>query len=362
MQHDPAERIARWVRPKLLDLSSYHVPESGGYIKLDAMESPYPWPDDFVSAWLEKLRSISLNRYCDPTAGILRERLREFLQLPDSIDVMLGNGSDELIQILTLALGGHDRMLLSPEPGFVMYRMIATATGSDYAGVALNETDFSLNLPAMLEALERHQPAIVFIAYPNNPTGNLFKRQELEQIIEQAPGIVVIDEAYSAFASDSFMTDLDRYDNLLVMGTFSKMGFAGLRLGYLAGHVAWLEQFDKVRLPYNIGSVVQVTTVHALDHMDIFQNQAARIRADRSELLRSLASLEGVTTWDSETNFILFRVSTGRAGEVFAGLKSQGVLIKQLDGSHAALHDCLRVTVGTPEENRAFRDSLASLL
>jgi histidinol-phosphate aminotransferase len=219
-----------------------------------------------------------------------------------------------------------------------------------------------LDVDAMLEAIDVHQPAVVFLAYPNNPTGNLFDAAAVRRIIAETPGLVIVDEAYAAFASDSFMGVLGEFPNLLVLRTVSKMGLAGLRLGLLAGPPAWLNEIDKTRLPYNINVLTQASAEFALEHRDILDAQTAQIRADRETLKTSLAVLPGLTVYSSEANFILFRTPSGRADALFDGLRQRGVLIKNLSGAGGALADCLRVTVGTPAENAAFLAVLGDLL
>ena len=224
------------------------------------------------------------------------------------MDVLLGNGSDEIIQLLALAVAKPGAVLLSVEPSFVMYRMIATFVGMRYVGVPL-AADFSLDLNATLDAIEREQPALVFLAYPNNPTGNLFDAQAIRKIIQAAPGLVVVDEAYYAFASDSFIPHLAEFGNLLVMRTFSKLGMAGLRLGFLAGSGAWLSQLEKLRLPYNVGVLPQLVAAKLLEHHDVLLEQAEDIKQERTSLLRHLGMSKGVHAYPSEANFILFRVA-----------------------------------------------------
>jgi histidinol-phosphate aminotransferase len=354
-------KVTQWVRPEIRQLSAYHVPDATNFIKLDAMENPYRWPEELVREWQQVLATAELNRYPDPSARALKKELRRNMGVPDGMEIILGNGSDELIQIMAMAVSQLGRVVLAPEPSFVMYRMIASFTGMEYVGVPL-APDFSLDLPAMLEAIAQQQPALVFLAYPNNPTGNLFDTDAVQQIIEASPGLVVLDEAYHAFAGSSFMDQLSRYDNLLVMRTVSKMGLAGLRLGLLAGPAAWLQEFDKLRLPYNINVLTQLSAGFALRHRAVLDQQTQQISEDREQLLQTLSGMEGVTPFPSRANFILFRVAPGRAREIFASLKSHGVLIKCLDGSSPALSDCLRVTVGTPEENAAFVSALENSL
>jgi histidinol-phosphate aminotransferase len=354
--------VEHWVRPEIRALSAYHVPDAKGLIKLDAMENPYTWPDSLRDEWATLLKETDVNRYPDPHASGLVERLREAMAIPAGMDVLLGNGSDEIIQMIAMALAGPNRALLSVEPGFVMYKMIAGFCGMKYVGVPLKADDFGLDMPALLQAMEETQPAVVFLAYPNNPTGNLFDRADVEEILQAAPGLVVIDEAYAPFTDLSFMGELGRYDNLVVMRTVSKMGLAGLRLGLLAGPAQWLAEFDKVRLPYNINVLTQASADFALRHQDVFDRQTAAIRAERTRLSEALETMSGLELFPSQANFILVRVPAGRAGQVFEGLKDEGVLIKKLDGSHPMLADCLRLTVGTVAENDALIQALRRVL
>jgi len=356
-------RVARWVRPEIRALSAYHVPPAQGFIKLDAMENPYRWPASMVDEWLSLLRDVSLNRYPDPSASAVKARLAEAMEVPAGMDVLLGNGSDEIIQMIAMSLAAPGCVVLAPEPSFVMYKMIATFVGMDYVGVPLvsrGAADFALDVDAMLAAIERHQPAVVFLAYPNNPTGNLFDAHAVEAVIKASPGLVVVDEAYHAFAGSSFMERLGRYDNLVVMRTVSKMGLAGLRLGLLAGPKAWLGEFDKTRLPYNINVLTQVSADFALAHRAVLDEQTTQICRDREALMQALTTIKGVTAFPSRANFILFRVA--QADQVFAALKARGVLIKNLNGAGGVLGGCLRVTVGSAEENSAFLQALQDSL
>jgi len=347
------------LRPEVLDLHAYHVPSASGLVKLDAMENPYVLPSALREELARIVATAEINRYPDAGAQQLKANIGKVTNLPSGMDILLGNGSDEIIQLLAMAVAKPGAALLSVEPSFVMYRMIATFVGMRYVGVPLDE-DFSLDLAAILDAIEREQPALVFLAYPNNPTGNLFDAAAIKRIIEAAPGLVVIDEAYYAFASDSFISHLAHYDNLLVMRTFSKLGMAGLRLGFLAGSTAWLGQLEKLRLPYNVGVLPQLVASKLLEHHDVLLAQAASIRQERARLLADLRAIPGVHAYSSEANFILFRVA--KATEIFEGLKQRGVLIKNLSGGHPALTDCLRVTVGTPQENERFISALKDSL
>jgi len=355
MPKNPEELI----RDEIRALTAYHVPPSAGMVKLDAMENPYRLPAALRDRLGRLVEEAALNRYPDPAASALKACLRDALEVPDGMELLLGNGSDELIQILTMAVARPGSAVLGVEPSFVMFRMIAAFAGARYVGVNLR-ADFSLDIEAVLAAVEREQPAIVFIAYPNNPTGNLFDPGMVERIIEAAPGLVVVDEAYQAFAGKSFLQKLPRYSNLLVMRTLSKLGLAGIRLGLLAGSPRWLAELDKLRLPYNVNTLTQLVADEVMRHGDVLTEQAVAIKLERGRLLRALGQAAGVTAYPSDANFILFRVS--QAKQVFEGLKRRGVLIKSLDGSHPLLQDCLRVTVGTPDENTAFLSALTQTL
>ena len=356
-----SDRIKKLVRAEIRALKAYHVPEAGNLVKLDAMENPWSWPDSLRDAWLETLKTVALNRYPDPSAKDLQAAMRTAMSVPDSASVVLGNGSDELIQMIIQTVAAAGRSVLAPEPTFVMYRQIAVVAGMDFVSVPLL-ADFSLDTESMCSAITRQQPAVIFLAYPNNPTGNLFEVEAIQAILLAAEGLVVVDEAYAPFTDASFMSQLQDHDNLLVLRTVSKMGLAGLRLGLLAGPREWLEQIDKTRLPYNLGTLNQLTGHFAMQHKQVFDQQARKIRDSRAELLAGLQAMSGLTVYPSEANFILFRVPPGRADAVYQGLQQAGILIKNLNGSTDALRDCLRITVGLPEENRAFLAALQQQL
>jgi len=350
----PEERLQRWIKPELFAARAYHVPDAEGLIKLDAMENPYLLPVELQEKILGAISVAEINRYPDPDARNLKQSLRGVMDIPEEMEIMLGNGSDELIQIIALAVAHSGKTILAPEPGFVMYKIIADTVGAKYIGVDLNHYDFSLDTEAMLSAIEKHQPAVVFLAYPNNPTGNLFDEDVISKIIHAAPGLVIIDEAYSAFSEKSFMQRLGEFDNLLVMRTLSKSGLAGLRLGILAGPALWLNELDKLRLPYNINTLSQKLAELILSHYDILEQQAEIICANRSGLFEQLQAIDGVHPWQSSANFILFKSMERSADVISAALLKQGILIKNVSASFPVLEDCLRVTVGTEDENEAF--------
>ncbi|NOX08117.1 MAG: histidinol-phosphate transaminase [Gammaproteobacteria bacterium] len=354
--------IQRIISPQIRALSAYSVASAEGYIKLDAMENPYQWSSDLRDVWLQRLHDAPINRYPDPSAKNLMKQLAAVMAVPDGMSLVLGNGSDELIQMLIMAVAGQGAVM-SPEPGFVMYKMLATMLDVEYIGVPLQDDDFQLDMSAMLAAIKQHQPALIFLAYPNNPTGNLYHEGDIEQIIQQAPGLVVIDEAYAAFTEHSYMSRLGQYNNVLVMRTVSKMGLAGLRLGLLAGAPEWIQEINKIRLPYNINVLTQISAEFALEHHQVLDQQTAMIRNDRAGLFEQLGDLPGLHAFPSEANFILLRVPQSAADKIHQALRDEHkILIKNLHGSHPLLQDCLRVTVGTVDENKAFVQALKMVL
>ena len=350
---------AELVRPEILALNPYHVAESDGMVKLDAMENPYRLPPEMRRELASVLSEAEVNRYPEPTGRKLRELLARKMHVPAGMQVLLGNGSDDLIQMITFALARPGASVMYPDPTFVMYKMNAILSGIGWIGVP-TRSDFSLDRDAFITAIHAHNPAVVFIAYPNNPTGVLYEEEDVAAIIRAAQGLVVLDEAYHVFARRSFMPRLEEFPNLVVMRTVSKLGLAGIRLGYLAGRPDWVEQFNKVRQAYNVSVLTQAAATYILEKVDVLEAQADMILRERTALRTGLTGLEGVTVYPSEANFFLTRVPD--AVRTYNALKEQGVLVRSFHGAHAMLENCLRITVGTPEENRillsALRESL----
>lgn len=360
--NDLRSRVRALFRPELRVLSAYHVPDSRGLVKLDAMENPYSWPETMIEDWLEHLRGAAINRYPDPSAAGLRAALRQTAAIPESAEILLGNGSDELIQILLMAVAGRDARVLAPEPTFVMYRQLALSLGLQFVGVPLNAPDFSLDMEAMRSAIREHRPAVIFLAYPNNPTGNLFGEEEICEILALTEGLVVVDEAYLPFAGTSFLPQVIAHEHLLVMRTLSKMGLAGLRLGYLVGAEPWIAELEKLRLPYNINVLTQISAEFALTQSEIFSDQVAHIVEQREWLFREMNAIPRIRAFPSRANFILFQLRAHDPGRVFSAVKERGVLIKGFAQSSGPLRSCLRVTVGKPDENQQFLNALREAL
>jgi len=348
------------VREEIRALEPYHVAPAEGLVKLDAMENPYRLPVALAGALGERLAQVAINRYPDPSAPRLRARLRAAMQIPAGLPMLIGNGSDEILQIISLALAKPGAVALALEPSFAMYRLSAIAAGLNYVGVALN-ADFTLDEPRLLAALARHRPALTWIAYPNNPTGNLFERDAMLRLIEAAPGLVVVDEAYYPFsAGATLLGEVGRHPNLVLVRTVSKLGLAGLRLGVAIGPGAWLTEFEKLRLPYNVNVLSAAAGEFVLEHSDVLAEQTQRIVAERQALERALERLGRVERFPSAANFILVRVPD--APQAFERLRERGILVRTLHGSHPLLAHCLRLTVGTADENAQLIEALTSAL
>ncbi|HEU4351017.1 MAG TPA: histidinol-phosphate transaminase [Burkholderiales bacterium] len=347
----------RLIRPEILALKAYPVAPAEGMVKLDAMENPYSLPEAMRRELAEVLSHVDLNRYPDPAAPKLRALIARKMGVPVGMEVLLGNGSDDLIQIVTLALARPGATMMYPGPTFVMYAMNATYFGLRAVQAGLRD-DFSLDVDAFIKAMREHKPVLIYIAYPNNPTGVLYREEDVIAILREAKGLVVLDEAYHVFARKTFMPRLLDFPNLVVMRTVSKLGLAGIRLGYLAARPEWVEQFNKVRQVYNVNVLTQAAAIFMLERLEVLEEQASQIRAEREKLGRALKNLKGITVFPSEANFFLIRVPD--ADRAFEALKRQGVLVRNLNS--LALRNCLRVTVGTPDENRILLNALREAL
>ncbi|MDR5780467.1 histidinol-phosphate transaminase [Caballeronia sp. LZ065] len=347
------------IRPDVLAMGSYPVPDATGLIKLDAMENPWTLPESLAKALGEHLAGVALNRYPAPRPADLLAKIKRTMQVPDACDVLLGNGSDELISMMSVACSKPGAKIVAPVPGFVMYEMSAKFAHLDFIGVPL-KADFTLDADALIAAIEAHAPALVYLAYPNNPTGTLYDDADIERVIAAASrSLVVIDEAYQPFAEKSWMPRAAEFGNVVVMRTVSKLGLAGIRLGYMAARPGWIMQFDKVRPPYNINVLTQATAAFLLDHLDVLDAQAAELRRQRATLATEVAALPGMTVFPSAGNFLLVRVPD--AAVAFETLLTSRVLIKNVGKMHPLLANCVRLTVGTAEENAHMVAALKKL-
>ncbi len=355
-------QLMQRIRQDVQSMHAYAIQDSVGMVKLDAMENPHRLPADLQKALGERLGALALNRYPDGRVNDLRAALATHAGMPEGFDIMLGNGSDELISLLAMACDVPGASILAPLPGFVMYAMSAQLQGLAFHGVPLT-ADFELDEDAMLAAIAEHKPSIVYLAYPNNPTGNLWNDEAIEKIVlaqGAQGGLVVMDEADQPSASKSYADRITRHSHVLLMRTLSKFGLAGVRLGYMIGPKALVAEIDKVRPPYNISVLNYECALFALEHAEVFAAQAQDLREQRTRMLKELAALPGVQPFPSEANMILARVPD--AAKTFDGLKAHKVLIKNVSKMHPLLANCLRLTVGTAAENDQLLAALKASL
>jgi histidinol-phosphate aminotransferase len=354
-----ADRLAATLRQDVQSMHAYAVQPSAGFIKLDTMENPHRLPPALRQALGERLAQVAINRYPAERTEDLRCALARHANMPAGCSLTLGNGSDEIITMLCMAADRPGACFMAPLPGFVMYEMAARLQGVPFVGVPLTP-QFELDLPAMLAAIERHRPTLIWLAYPNNPTANLWDAAAIERIVEAAPGLVVMDEAYQPFAARDSMDLMRRHPHVLVMRTMSKFGLAGVRIGYLMGASDVVSPVDKLRPPFNVSVLNAEAALFALEHADEYARQAASIREQRERLFAALAALPGATPFPSQANMILVRVPD--AARTFSALKERRILVKNVSALHPLLANCLRLTVGTPDENtlmiQALKESL----
>ena len=355
------------IRPDVRAMHAYVVQNSDGLLKMDAMENPFSLPADLQAALGQRLGVLALNRYPGDGSERLMSALAEYIDMPQGQALVLGNGSDELISLLALACALPGAKVLAPIPGFVMYGMSAQLQGLDFVGVPLLP-DFALDETAMLEAIATHRPALTFLAYPNNPTATLWDEAVVQRIADAVGaqgGMLVMDEAYQPFASRSWIDRIraepERNRHVLLMRTLSKFGLAGVRLGYLMGPAALVAEVDKVRPPYNISVLNCEAALFALEHADVFAAQATELRAQRDALVAALRAMPGVEKcWDSQANMVLVRVPD--ATKTFTGMRERKVLVKNVSTMHPLLAQCLRLTVGSADDNARMLAALQASL
>jgi histidinol-phosphate aminotransferase len=346
--------IVSLIRPGVRALTAYHVDETPVRVKLDAMENPFLLPASVRRQIASALRNAKVNLYPDPSAKDLKRSIASLWRMRPE-QMILGNGSDELIQAIILAFGGP---VLVPVPTFAMYEITSRALAQKVVTVPLTNT-FDLDADSVLRKAKQSKARVIFLACPNNPTGNRFSDAAVGKVLQNTSAAVVIDEAYYSFSGRTWLPQLGNYPNMILLRTLSKIGFAGLRIGVLCASPEIVGELNKIRLPYNINSLSQAVGVAALRNRTVINAQIATLIIEREQLGEALAQLPGVTAYPSETNFILLRVPG--AAEVHARLKKKGILVKNLD-KPGPLKDCLRVTIGTPAENREFLKRLKGIL
>lgn len=374
-QSSLASLISSRIRADVRAMHAYVVQDAGSMIKLDAMENPHRLGAGLQQELGKRLGSVAVNLYPGVRVNELRKALKDYVKLPVGYELILGNGSDELITLLALAcsvtsVSGKKSKILAPMPGFVMYPMSAQLQGLDFVEIPLRE-DFELDVQAVCKAIGEHDPSLVYLAYPNNPTANLWSKEGMREVIAAAArqgSIVVIDEAYQPFSSHTWLDEMrsnsKANEHVVLMRTLSKFGLAGVRLGYMLGKQAIIGEIDKVRPPYNVSVLNCECALFALEHQDVFAQQAQEIRQQRELLSQTMQAMPALKVYQSDANMILVRVAGegDQAARVFQGLKERGILVKNVSKMHPLLSNCLRITVGTAEENQRFIAALQESL
>ncbi|MCX5838910.1 MAG: histidinol-phosphate transaminase [Deltaproteobacteria bacterium] len=350
--------IRSLIKEEVLAQKAYAVEHTACPVKLDANENPLAMSGPLREQFAARLASVSLNRYPEAGSPALAARFAKAFGVGTD-QVMLGNGSDELIQILCTAVARPGAEVMIPAPTFAMYRITAQNAGLKIASVPL-DGEFDLDPAAMRERIAAHPPALTFLAWPNNPTGNCFRRDRIETILRESPGIVVVDEAYFHFSGQTFLPFLGRHENLVILRTLSKVGFAAMRVALLIGPPALVRELDKVRLPYNLNAMSQAAAGFYLDHEETFLKQAEEIRRWRGELFAALKSIPGIRPRPTDANFIFFDCDFD-ADRVYEQLMMQGILIRNFNAP-GTMRNFMRVTVGTREENGRFIEVLRGII
>jgi histidinol-phosphate aminotransferase len=337
----------------------YHSPQVEAAVRLNTNESPLPPPTAWLKAVEEQLRRVAWHRYPDRGAWALRKAIAAFHGVAPE-QVWCANGSNEVLQTLLLAYGGPGRRVALWEPTYALHRHIAELTGTEVAEGRRGD-DFALDLGEVRRVIAASQPTVTFVCSPNNPTGDAVGREVVEAVLRHAPGLVVVDEAYGQFAPWSAAELLDAQGGLVVTRTYSKTwSLAGLRLGYCLAPTQVVAAMERASLPYHLDAFTQIAGRLALDHVEDMERRVAMIKEERGRLAARLAELP-VDAWPSDANFILFRPRRVEGGAVWRGLLDRSVLVRDCS-SWEHLSGCLRVTVGTREENDAFLAALDEVL
>ncbi|MEW6570393.1 MAG: histidinol-phosphate transaminase [Nitrospirota bacterium] len=347
--------IKKLVKQNVYELLAYDVKEIPCRTKLDANESPYGLPPDMLRLGDVQALLSGLNRYPDSQAKGLKKQVSRYFGI-NSENLLQGNGSDELIYYLITTFGGP---VLYPVPTFSMYGIITRALNETGIEVPLDE-DFDLDVEKILRAIKTKKPRIIFLSSPNNPTGNCFSTERILRVVDitSRKSVVVVDEAYQPFAGKKgFIPVLKDYKNLVLMRTLSKIGLAGLRVGFLIADEEIINEVNKVRLPFNLNSLSQAIAKTVLSKRKVLDSRIKSIVSERDRLYEEMATIKGVRPFPSEANFILFRVED--SNRVYSDLLKEGILVRNMKG---VIENCLRVTVGTPEENRTFIDTLKEIV
>lgn len=354
------EKLLTLVKPEILKLSPYTIEMHPYRIKLNQNESPYDLPEEVKDALLEKVRELAWSRYPRPFPEELYDTLANDLQLDEEIGMVIGNGSNELLQMVLLASAPPGATVIVPTPTFTLYRMTSTILGARVIEV-LPKDDLTFDADRIIKAAKENGAKIIFLCRPNNPTGGLIPLQDVSKIARETEGLLVLDEAYYEFSGETALSLLKEFGNIVILRTFSKaLGAAGLRIGYLLGQAPLVNQIAKAKLPYNLNIISQEAALVILRNKGLLEKRVEEIISSREYLYKELARIKGISPFPSSANFICFRAEKP-AKALFKALLEKGILIR--DVSHyPMLSDCLRVTVGTKKENREFIKTLREIM
>lgn len=345
------------VSQEIRDITPYSVPHIDCKVKLDGNESPFSLPQNVQEKVDQALKAIEVNRYPDPEAERLINIISRVSEFPKG-GILLGNGSDELIGMLITTLTSGSGKVLCPSPSFSMYKLTALAMGAQVIETPLDEK-FDIDLDSTIELIEEQDPDLIFLATPNNPTGNMYSAGKIAEIISVAKGVVVVDEAYSDFSGYTFLPLVKECENLVILRTLSKVGFAGLRIGMLFANEDLVKEINKVRYPYNINSLSQAVSEVVLENHEFVSESIQLIIRERDRVYKVLSSIESLKAYPSDANFIFFKAQD--ADNLFSKLVEKDILIRNFNRP-GRLQNCMRVTIGTPEENDLFLSALTEIL
>lgn len=351
----------KYLREDINNFKEYFIDNPENMIKLDAMEYPVDKSlRDVIKSLNINEKEILLNRYPESHSQELEKIILDYFGLNSNFGVNFGNGSDELIQNICLAFSKKGNNVMVPSPSFSMYEKIISTVNLKYIPEYLNE-DFDIKIDQMIKNISKYKPAIIFLACPNNPTSNLWDKDKIIQIIESSESIVVIDEAYVDFCESSYIDLIEKYENLVILRTFSKIGFAGLRLGFMISNKEISSIINKIRLPFNINTVSLKIVINIFENFSIIKKNCQNIISLREKLYSDLSELRNIKVLKSSTNFLIFKTLNKSSDEIYKLLKDSNILIKNLN-NNSNLKNFLRVTVGTEEENNSFVSTLSKYL
>ena len=342
--------LGKLIKENVRSLKPYSIENIRTEVKLHANESPFPPSKELYDLFAASLKNFPLNRYPDPDSKNLKESIAKRLDTKTD-HLVIGNGSDEIILLLLQVFCMEEDTIIIPDPTFAMYAIISQSLGIKTKNIPL-DSNWDFNASLLLEAAEKNKSRLIFLSYPNNPTGNCFSETEVRNVIEQFKGIVVIDEAYYDFSKKSFISEIKNHNNLVILRSFSKIGLAAMRVGFGVANPLIIQEINKVRLPYNSNMLSQSFAEHLINNFQVVQKQIDSILEERNRLIDELKKINSITVFPTDSNFILFKTERS-ADELFTHLIYNGILVRNLS-SHPKLHNCLRVTVGTINENNRF--------